>query len=596
MKTNVTRTFALFFYCAISPIVALSSGKSLIPPKIPLRSTLDIPASTNFVSNTPRFTNPHANSPNDLNWVLVDSAPNAYTAASNEINPFAYDPCSKALAFIYRGALNYNPPNPTTGSLWYSVSTNHGMSWGRMGKLNADVDQYGRYPSCTISNPNCSPNPIDAILVYSFINLSGGVGFGGLGYGIDPFGQGTPFTTLHTGADDYSSWTFIWSSYRNNPSVYFLTERLGPPFLLEFWKSTNQGETWQDTTIGGAEYWTSQWSAKGRKKDDTLYVMALVTTTNTGDVWVFALNKSTNNGISWSGWEIINWRSIPLFSNYDNLGTRDGRLVFDFIVDAIGNEHIFFTAEDINAAYPERLKIVEVFRTPNGWSGNFLASRTTTFKPGFGALSQMDNELQTTQSLDGNAFVVKWVDAPTQGDSAGDIFIRAKRFDGVWNPILNLTQTESREMFTHTTPLMSFTNDTATIFLSKTEPLVQVPDSLIDDTQPAGLWTARYKWVITTTNVREREPSLPSAFQLYPNYPNPFNPTTTIAYDIPEASSVSLKVFDINGREVKTIFYGFQEAGKYEVTFDASSLASGVYVYKLEAGKFSASGRMVLNK
>jgi len=151
-------------------------------------------------------------------------------------------------------------------------------------------------------------------------------------------------------------------------------------------------------------------------------------------------------------------------------------------------------------------------------------------------------------------------------------------------------------MFTHTTPLMSFTNDTATIFLSKTEPLVQVPDSLLDDTQPAGLWTARYKWVITTTNVREREPSLPSAFQLYPNFPNPFNPATTISYDIPEASFVSLKVFDINGREVRAIFNGFQEAGKYEITFDASTLASGVYVYKLEAGKFSASGRMILNK
>jgi len=88
----------------------------------------------------------------------------------------------------------------------------------------------------------------------------------------------------------------------------------------------------------------------------------------------------------------------------------------------------------------------------------------------------------------------------------------------------------------------------------------------------------------------------PSTYSLESAYPNPFNPTTTIRYAIPEAAKVTLTVYDIQGRQVAKLVNGFRQAGSHEVTFDASQLASGVYLYRLSAPSFTAIGKMTLLK
>jgi hypothetical protein len=85
-------------------------------------------------------------------------------------------------------------------------------------------------------------------------------------------------------------------------------------------------------------------------------------------------------------------------------------------------------------------------------------------------------------------------------------------------------------------------------------------------------------------------------FQLEQNYPNPFNPGTVIKYTVPERSNVTIKVFDMLGAEVATLVNGLQEADSYEINFDASSLSSGMYIYSIKAGEFSASKKMMLLK
>ena len=89
---------------------------------------------------------------------------------------------------------------------------------------------------------------------------------------------------------------------------------------------------------------------------------------------------------------------------------------------------------------------------------------------------------------------------------------------------------------------------------------------------------------------------IPKEFNLSQNYPNPFNPVTRIRYSIPQTSFVTIKVYDILGSEVATLINEEKPAGNYEVEFQAESLPSGVYLYKLQTGSFVATKKMLLLK
>jgi hypothetical protein len=89
-------------------------------------------------------------------------------------------------------------------------------------------------------------------------------------------------------------------------------------------------------------------------------------------------------------------------------------------------------------------------------------------------------------------------------------------------------------------------------------------------------------------------PTVPSTYALLQNYPNPFNPTTIIRSQLPAAGDVRIVVYDLLGREVAVVVNGRRAAGYYEDSFDARGLASGVYVYRMTAGSFVQSRRMIL--
>jgi hypothetical protein len=89
---------------------------------------------------------------------------------------------------------------------------------------------------------------------------------------------------------------------------------------------------------------------------------------------------------------------------------------------------------------------------------------------------------------------------------------------------------------------------------------------------------------------------LPSEFKLAQNYPNPFNPSTRIEYQLSKSGYVTLKIYDILGREIKTLVEGNEKAGNYSVSFNATKLASGVYFYRLSANGFTSVKKMVLAK
>ena len=88
----------------------------------------------------------------------------------------------------------------------------------------------------------------------------------------------------------------------------------------------------------------------------------------------------------------------------------------------------------------------------------------------------------------------------------------------------------------------------------------------------------------------------PNVFTLQQNFPNPFNPETIISYSIPNSGVVTLKVYDMLGREIQTLVNEFQSSKTYSVNFDASDLSSGIYLYKLQAGDFLEAKKMILIK
>ena len=87
---------------------------------------------------------------------------------------------------------------------------------------------------------------------------------------------------------------------------------------------------------------------------------------------------------------------------------------------------------------------------------------------------------------------------------------------------------------------------------------------------------------------------VPEKFELHQNFPNPFNPSTTIRFDINTSGNVSLKVHDVLGREVAVLVDEYLRAGSYERVFESADLSSGVYFYTLMAGEFEKTLRMVV--
>lgn len=100
----------------------------------------------------------------------------------------------------------------------------------------------------------------------------------------------------------------------------------------------------------------------------------------------------------------------------------------------------------------------------------------------------------------------------------------------------------------------------------------------------------------TTTGVKEPSMATPADFCLLPNYPNPFNAMTTIRYEIPETSPIILTVYDVNGRFIEMLENTTKQPGKYFVTWNASNVSSGVYLYRLSAGGFQQVWKCLLVK
>jgi len=119
-----------------------------------------------------------------------------------------------------------------------------------------------------------------------------------------------------------------------------------------------------------------------------------------------------------------------------------------------------------------------------------------------------------------------------------------------------------------------------------------------DANLPSGRYTYRLKQIDNSgvfkySQETEVEISAPRIFSLSQNYPDPFNPSTQIDFSIPQKSQVTLKVYDVLGKEVTTLIEGTKDAGTYTTTWNAQNYSSGVYFYRLTAGYFTITKKLV---
>jgi hypothetical protein len=103
-------------------------------------------------------------------------------------------------------------------------------------------------------------------------------------------------------------------------------------------------------------------------------------------------------------------------------------------------------------------------------------------------------------------------------------------------------------------------------------------------------------WNPNTSGINNISGLTPSKYNLYQNYPNPFNPSTTISFDLPVDGFIKLTVYDVTGKEIVVLANEFRHSGTHDINFNASNLSSGVYYFKLTAGDYSETKKMILNK
>jgi len=541
-------------------------------------------------------------------YILVDSMANAFGPAISTLNPLAYDPYADVVAFVHRGQSAYAQGS---GELWYNISTDKGLTWNRVPtSINGANSQFlGRYPSMAISNPT-KGGILDATAAFSWPELLSGASFGYLGYGVDqPVGSGSTFSAFLTDEGEYSSQVPNWASDNSNwvywdsdfgttgnaAIRFFRTEdfvnieEINPPQWASSVFQDNGNIVIGGTSFNGTEYFGVIGSFVDPDPNNPIW-----------HGWYPGVSKSTDNGATWSDFEVIDPRLIPAFADFDGLHdyrTWDAFVAFcgDINVDKDGYVHMVLTLTDTMDVITNSVNaVVEIFETASGWDGKIITDDILdgSYQIGPG-LGQMGPSTYIAFDESKEFMVCQWVNG-IQPEKFCDLFYSYRKLDGgEWSTPANLTNSATiNNSQSHLAPTLAFDGEDTYTAFSMYGYVSGVNGPYSDTT----LTTNIYISPITITVVGVDDEIVANDFNLEQNYPNPFNPSTTINYSIAERSAVTLKVYDVLGNEVANLVNTTQEAGLHSVNFDASSLSSGLYIYTLNTGNFTSSKKMMLLK
>ena len=612
------RILSLLAVCALIVSAANAGGKDLRNAK---RTKLIIDDGVEHFAQPGRGSYvPGLDNATSLTWVAVDSMVNALGPANSEIEPMAYDPPTNVLAVIHRGASPYATGGG--GQLWYNISRNSGLTWRRVGELNGGAPATCRYPSCAISNPAGTADTGQCLFVYSAPNTSNGGVFGEITYGVDfPLGGGAASGVVDPGNNVYASATTIWTQ-PSSPWVIWATFDLGTGLPNNFtnWRTEDYitvirttPASWRDTLPNFINA-LSHIVGKATTAGSYLGTLGFFG----GDDSAIAVNagytKSTDNGATWGPWtrprpDWVQPTGLPTNLDMYDYHQADGPgLTIDYksdmVVDVNNRVHFFHVVCDSPWTQFVPRHIVEIYETGTGWAYKWVQQSLNPYAglgypglPPTGYLDQTGNAMHASLSSDGQLMTLVWLDAATMApaDTFPDIWFSYRKINGnEWSTPVNLTETPGfPELLLHAAPTVKINSpNNYTLFLGRSYQCninTYPPDNNVKTT----FYASSYTFTITGVNETGQQPL---AFRLEQNYPNPFNPSTTIRYSVAQAGHVALRVFNTLGQEVAMLVDENQSVGEHQAKLDASKFSSGVYIYKITAGSWTESRKMVLLK
>ncbi|RJP61783.1 MAG: T9SS C-terminal target domain-containing protein, partial [Ignavibacteriales bacterium] len=305
----------------------------------------------------------------------------------------------------------------------------------------------------------------------------------------------------------------------------------------------------------------------------------------TKDISIYKNDGTLKNGPALSGGKV----DMSLnFDGVDDYVEVPDSWVFDFNTSGFSIDAWILTSEQSN-----KQKIVEKLTNWPAGPGYslYIEEGKLCYLLATGSYTVMECALPETTSIINNKWHHVALTVDRLNDNYVSLFLDGKRIHAKYFPDMNGSFKNQ-----HMLRIGSSSYAVTDLFKGWIDE-VEIFDSVLTSNQIFKLWMADSvgKCKETSTGV-ESEGKTPNDYMLWQSYPNPFNPTTVIQYQLPKSSSVTLKLYDILGREVSTLVNETQDAGMYKYKLNASNLSSGVYLYQLKAGTFTMTKKITLIK
>jgi len=574
-----TSTFLLMLLFTTSLVFAQSATQQVFD-KAPKPVFENLTLDKNFPGSNPVL--PHA-----VTAVLAGKMWNAYTTQASYTNQIITDPFSGLIAIIHR----VDRTGAGSGRIVYQASDDGGANWTpQIGPMNLAPWNLGRHPNISLSNPTKDVTPGAQAVVGSWAELS--ASWFWYQFASDPTVGQSSFTRKIDSTYYPGDETFVNTRghvFANLPLIDYVVS--GADTINQYlWKSTDQGMTWTKSALSYTKDFNDDtWNGtKGFiNKNGIGYIM--VEGHKPGQAfYTFGYKKTTNDGDTWDA----NWTWVNPFT----LTALSGKVhALNYEVDAIvgGNGHLYFAGtfvDTVNTGAASNTGVYVIHGDGASFTGELVSKVNRTSRSLPGGLSTL-NEIEFATNWNGTIGVLKFCDTPTATDTLYDVFMA-----GVWGTaktVNNITMTPAvHEKYSQMSAWGFQETGTNTFRADAMYTIFGSGDT--NDLGEAELWYLSGN-TFTITSVDDN-PGVVGSFDLEQNFPNPFNPSTTIRYTIPENGLVTLKVFDVLGREVTTLINEVQNAGTHTAQFSGKDMPSGMYLYTITAGNFTSTKKMMLVK